>query len=262
MDESTERAVRRAITTMVENLSEQITVEDLARAAMFSKFHFSRVFLRVTGVSPGRFLSALRLQRAKDLLVSTSLNVADISLCVGYNSVGTFSSRFSRSVGMSPTVYRRRAGYASEIVTDKRFRGGHRSTAQVRGTATRNADGSGFIFIGLFADRIPEAQPVRCAVLEGPGEFQFDAVPPGSWYLLAQSVSGDPRAAVYDGAGDGPEVMVVTHGPLAVRHDTRITADLVLEPARDLDPPVLLALLDARKLALSRTQHELQRLAA
>ncbi|MFD0592037.1 helix-turn-helix domain-containing protein [Catellatospora coxensis] len=77
---------------------------------MFSKFHFSRMFQRVTGLSPGRFLSALRLQQAKQLLVTTSFNVSDISLRVGYTSVGTFSTRFTRSVGLSPTIYRRRHG--------------------------------------------------------------------------------------------------------------------------------------------------------
>src|SRR4051812_39576889 len=107
VEESIELAVKRAISTMRENLGEQLTVDDMARAAMFSKFHFTRIFQRATGVSPGRFLSALRLQQAKHLLKSTSLNVADISLLVGYNSVGTFSSRFSRSVGMPPTTYRR-----------------------------------------------------------------------------------------------------------------------------------------------------------
>ena len=73
---------------MRDNIGEELTVDDMARAAMFSKFHFTRVFQRVTGVSPGRFLSAMRLQRAKDLLLTTSMNVADISVHVGYNSVG------------------------------------------------------------------------------------------------------------------------------------------------------------------------------
>jgi AraC family transcriptional regulator len=252
VDESAERAVKRAITTMRLNLGEQLTVDDLARSAMFSKFHFSRVFQRATGVPPGRFLSALRLQRAKMLLVSTSLNVADISLCVGYNSVGTFSSRFSRSVGMSPTAYRRLAGFAAEIATDARFRHGHPSAAQVHGRVWIDADAPGPVFIGLFGERIPEGQPVRCAVLDGPGAFRFDAVPPGSWYLLAQSVTGDPQAAVPRAAGEMSDVSVGTRGPITIHPDTRAMVDLVLEPARDLDPPVLLALLDARKWALSR----------
>src|SRR6266498_4177172 len=99
------------------NLGEQLTVDDLARAAMFSKFHFTRIFQRVTGVSPGRFLSALRLQRAKYLLLSTSLNVADISLRVGYSSVGTFSSRFSRRVRLSPLSFWRSLFLATYIPT-------------------------------------------------------------------------------------------------------------------------------------------------
>src|SRR4051794_801763 len=111
MESTIEQAVERAIGTMRDNLAEQLTVDDMARSAMFSKFHFSRIFRRVTGVSPGRFLSAIRLQEAKRLLVTTSLNVADISLRVGYTSVGTFSTRFTRSVGLSPTRYRRLGGF-------------------------------------------------------------------------------------------------------------------------------------------------------
>ncbi|MFI5845709.1 helix-turn-helix domain-containing protein [Catenuloplanes sp. NPDC051500] len=261
MDESAERAVRRAITTMRMNLGEQITVEDLARSAMFSKFHFSRVFQRATGVSPGRFLSALRLQRAKTLLVSTSLNVADISLCVGYNSVGTFSSRFSRSVGMSPTAYRRLAGFAPEITVDTRFGPEVDVPARVAGVIRGPGEQSGPVFVGLFADRIPEGQPVRCAVLDGPGAYLFDEVPAGSWFLLAQAVAEPSRGGRPGSPGAPQEVWVGTCGPLCIRGGTRFDIDMDLNPARDLDPPVLLALLDAREWALAR-RRELDRLAA
>src|SRR5215212_10512242 len=67
MEKAIEQAVGRVIETMRENLGEQLTVDDMARTAMFSKFHFSRFFQRVTGVSPGRLLSAMRLQEAKHL---------------------------------------------------------------------------------------------------------------------------------------------------------------------------------------------------
>jgi AraC-like DNA-binding protein len=235
---------------MRENLGEQLTVDDMARAAMFSKFHFTRIFQRATGVSPGRFLSALRLQRAKHLLVSTSLKVADISLRVGYNSVGTFSSRFSRSVGMSPTTYRRLAGFAHHIPVSAAPNIGPPSAACVHGQV-RSADpaAKGLVFIGLFPERIPEGRPVRCAILSRPGAFHFTAVPPGAWYLLAQSVTGDPAEPV--GGQSGQTVSVATRGPLTIRRDAVIEVDLELQPARALDPPVLLALLDARKVALS-----------
>ena len=64
MEDTCEVAVLRAIEEMQDRLGDQLTVDDLARAAMFSKFHFTRMFQRVTGVSPGRFLSALRLQQS------------------------------------------------------------------------------------------------------------------------------------------------------------------------------------------------------
>jgi AraC-like DNA-binding protein len=241
---------------MHENLGEQLTVDDMARAAMFSKFHFTRVFQRTTGVSPGRFLSAMRLQRAKQLLVSTSLNVADISMRVGYNSVGTFSSRFSRSVGMPPTAYRRRAGFAPRISTDAAVTGRQASAARVFGrvwpSRTKPRE---LVFIGLFPERIPEGQPARCAVLSRPGPYRFDAVPSGTWYVLAQSVTGDPEECE-DLDTMHQCVSVATHGPVAVSNGSVIRADLALKPADALDPPVLLALLDARKLALAAKAEE------
>ncbi|MFD6565106.1 helix-turn-helix domain-containing protein [Micromonospora profundi] len=254
MEESTKQAVDRAISTMRENLGEQLTVDDMARAAMFSKFHFTRIFQRVTGVSPGRFLSALRLQRAKQLLVSTSLNVADISLRVGYNSVGTFSSRFTRSIGMSPTTYRRRAGYAPHIATDPGPTA--LSEARVYGRIPSQPDRlDGPVFIGLFADRIPEGRPVRCAVLSDGGHFRFVAVPPGTWYLLAQAVAagedGSPTEA-------NEPIAVASHGPLTVERDSDIRVDLNFQPIQSIDPPVLLALMDSRQLALARLAAEQQ----
>jgi AraC family transcriptional regulator len=245
-----EQAVERAIATMRDNLGEQVTVDDMARAAMFSKFHFTRIFRQATGVSPGRFLSAMRLQRAKQLLVSTSLNVGDISVMVGYNSVGTFSSRFTRSVGLSPTTYRRLRGFTPAIATDDNRSPRDTATATVRGTIrTRPGTRSGLIFVGLFPDRIPEGRPVCCAVLAGPAPYRFVDVPPGSWYVLAHSIVDEPGA---DGRpGDRDDVLVGTHGPITVGLDSSIVVDLCLNPMRALDPPVLLALLDVRKLALS-----------
>jgi AraC family transcriptional regulator len=251
VDDPIERAVERAITTMRENLGEPLTVDDMARAAMFSKFHFTRFFQRVTGVSPGRFLSALRLQQAKRLLVTTSLNVADISLRVGYNSVGTFSSRFSRSVGLSPTTFRKLGGFANEFPPDNsRSQAYPSSAASVRGNVLPHwPEHRGAIFIGLFPDRIPEGRPVRCAVLPGPGAFQLENVPEGDWYLLAHCATGGPQDILRDPGDQPSDVLVGTLGPLTVRTGTTSSADVQLKPLRVLDPPVLLALVDARMIA-------------
>jgi AraC family transcriptional regulator len=244
MYSSTERAVGRVIDKMRDNLSEPLTVDDMARAAMFSKFHFTRVFQRVTGTSPGRFLSAIRLQEAKRLLITTRLNVAEISMRVGYNSVGTFSTRFTRSVGLSPTVYRRMGGYTQRIPVQSR---GHERNTIV-GTADASVEKSvpGPIFMGLFPQRIPEGRPVRCMVLDEPGEFFFAGVPDGSWYLLCHSVAGDLLNLHQQ------SVAVASVGPIVVRGTRTFPINVRLKPASKIDPPVLLALLDSRKAAIER----------
>src|SRR4051794_26116916 len=112
-----DKAAERAVAAIRQNFGEQLTVDDLARAAMYSKFYFSRAFKQVTGVSPGRFLSAVRIQEAKRLLLTTKLSVTEIGHRVGYTSISTFSTRFKSSVGLSPSAYRRVGGYAARIPT-------------------------------------------------------------------------------------------------------------------------------------------------
>ncbi|MFY1698604.1 helix-turn-helix domain-containing protein [Solwaraspora sp. WMMA2101] len=245
MGEAIEKAAERVIEYMQENLGEQLTVDDMARAALFSKFHFSRAFQRVTGVSPGRFLSALRLQRAKHLLLSTSLKVADISIQVGYASVGTFSSRFSRSVGLSPTAYRRLGGFTTDVPTADRYILARRSTGSVYGEIRTEDHGrQGKVFVGLFPDRIPQGRPAQCAVLDRPGPYRLEPVPTGVWYLLAYWVADE------DTGGDGP-TWVGSGGPVVVYPDAPVPVDATLAPMTSLDPPVLLALLDVRQAALT-----------
>src|SRR5204863_6766090 len=83
--------------------------EDLASVAYLSPSHFQRVFHRLIGIPPGEFLSALRLQAARRLLLTTSLSVTDICFEVGYNSIGSFTSRFTHLVGLPPRLLRQRA---------------------------------------------------------------------------------------------------------------------------------------------------------
>ncbi|WP_326552321.1 AraC family transcriptional regulator [Micromonospora sp. NBC_01813] len=248
MGDAIEKAAERVIDFMQANLGEQLTVDDMARAALFSKFHFSRTFQRVTGVSPGRFLSALRLQQAKHLLLSTSLKVADISIQVGYASVGTFSSRFSRSVGLSPTAYRRLGGFTTDVPTADRHILARRSVGSVCGEIQVSDDRrEGSVFVGLFPDRIPEGRPVQCTVLDRPGPYELGSVPTGVWYLLAHWAADDDD-------GTQGHTWVGNSGPLVVRPDTLVRADVRLAPMTSLNPPVLLALLDVKRAALATTR--------
>jgi AraC-like DNA-binding protein len=85
---------------------EPLGVEDLARAAGLSRAHFSREFRRAFGESPHAYLLTRRLERAAALLRTTDRSVADICFSVGLQSVGSFTTTFTRTYGVSPTVYR------------------------------------------------------------------------------------------------------------------------------------------------------------
>ncbi len=85
---------------------EQLDVATLAEAAHLSPAHFSREFRRAFGESPHQYLLTRRMERAAALLRNTDRSVADICLFVGLRSVGSFTTTFGRTYGMSPTAYR------------------------------------------------------------------------------------------------------------------------------------------------------------
>jgi AraC-like DNA-binding protein len=86
--------------------AEPLGVDDLARAAGLSRAHFSREFRRAFGETPHAYLLTRRLERAAALLRSTDHSVAVICLDVGLQSVGSFTTSFTRTYGVSPTAYR------------------------------------------------------------------------------------------------------------------------------------------------------------
>jgi AraC-like DNA-binding protein len=86
--------------------ADRLDVDDLARAAGLSRAHFSREFRRAFGESPHAYLLTRRLERAAALLRATDHAVVDICFAVGLQSVGSFTSSFTRTYGRSPTAYR------------------------------------------------------------------------------------------------------------------------------------------------------------
>ena len=85
---------------------EPLGVADMAGAAGLSRAHFSREFRRTFGESPHVYLLTRRLERAAALLRTTDRSVTDICFSVGLQSVGSFTSSFTRTYGVSPTAYR------------------------------------------------------------------------------------------------------------------------------------------------------------
>jgi AraC-like DNA-binding protein len=85
---------------------EPLGVDDLARAAGLSRAHFSREFRATFGESPHTYLLTRRMERAAALLRTTDRSVADVCLSVGLQSIGSFTTSFKRTYGVSPTAYR------------------------------------------------------------------------------------------------------------------------------------------------------------
>src|SRR6059036_3248704 len=85
---------------------EPLGVDDLAAAAGLSRAHFSREFRRAFGEPPHAYLLTRRLERAAALLRTTDPSVAEICMSVGLRSVGSFTTSFTRTFGVSPTAYR------------------------------------------------------------------------------------------------------------------------------------------------------------
>src|SRR5262245_15970024 len=85
----------------------------MAATAHVSPRHFSRSFRRIFGETPHQYLLSRRLERARHLLRTTDDSVAEICLAVGFTSVGSFTTTFTRHVGVSPTTYRRATSVSS-----------------------------------------------------------------------------------------------------------------------------------------------------
>ncbi|PRB18855.1 AraC family transcriptional regulator [Microbacterium sp. MYb62] len=92
-----------------------LDVEALARGVHMSAGHLSRRFREAYGESPYSYLMTRRIERAMALLRRGDLTVTEVCFEVGCSSLGTFSTRFSELVGVSPRVYRERAANVEGI---------------------------------------------------------------------------------------------------------------------------------------------------
>ena len=102
----TARHLLRAKDLVDARYSEPLTVDDLARAAGLSRGHFSREFRSAFGESPHAYLLTRRLERAAAMLRNTDRSVTDICFSVGLQSLGSFTTSFTRTYGLSPSAYR------------------------------------------------------------------------------------------------------------------------------------------------------------
>ncbi|HWM38544.1 MAG TPA: helix-turn-helix transcriptional regulator [Streptomyces sp.] len=105
------RALRLAKDAMDRDWADSaLDLDAVAAYAGYSRYHFVRAFKSAYGETPGQYLSRRRIERAEELLRSANLSVTEICMLVGFTSLGTFSARFKKQTGTSPSDYRLRHG--------------------------------------------------------------------------------------------------------------------------------------------------------
>ena len=98
--------IRQSKAFMEQYYSQKIELNDLAKAAFMSRFHYVRVFKQMYGVTPRSYLKDMRISKAKELL-KEGHSITDTCIEVGYESLATFSITFKKSVGYSPREFQR-----------------------------------------------------------------------------------------------------------------------------------------------------------
>jgi AraC family transcriptional regulator len=210
-EQSRHQAVKQAIAMMRGHYHTPLTLQAIAGSVQLSPFHFNRIFRSITGVPPSVYLAALRIDQAKKMLLRTDCSVTSICFDIGYNSLGTFTTRFTQLVGVTPTQLRRISrdqSVASFFLNWSHLKGSlevfrhYPEKGTIEGTISLPQPFDGLIFIGLFHDPIPQGDPISATVLTEPGYYCLPLVPAGKYYLFATALprSDDFRGMFESGA--------------------------------------------------------------
>jgi AraC-like DNA-binding protein len=241
-------AVARAIRFMRQRLGEPQELRDMAEVAFLSPFHFHRVFRATTGAPPGRFLTALRMATAKSLLLETKLSATTVSTAVGYSSFGTFTTQFTRLVGVAPGRFRAFTARVGDLCAGDLARlmpNDPDTGAQVRGWVGERPDQSkGVTLIGLFVSGIPQERPQSCTLTVSPGPVALPCAHlSGDFAALAFSVRWDAtvRETLIEDSAAGLYVGAHATGVRVSQGRASDGFSIPLRAMRITDPPVLSA---------------------
>lgn len=237
------RAVSRVIDHLTANLGEDHTLEDMADVAMLSPFHFNRIFREITGVSPVRYLYALRIAEAKRLILTTRLKVIDICYAVGYNSLGSFNNRFVSLVGYSPRRIRSLAASVDPAELRRLIEArvearalDPRAPCSIWGSIHLPAGFSGVAMVGLFPGPPSNAPPVA-SVLPDHGAYVLPPVREASnFFVMAVGLTWHEQMVDFLLQ---PDCLQAAMPPIHLS-DNGLSSpiDFHLGPRQPVDPPI------------------------
>src|SRR5215469_3678172 len=115
--------INRVIDYLRANLDRQVKLQELAKVACFSEFHFHRIFGAVSGETLNDFTNRLRLEKAARLLRYSDHSLTDIALDCGFSSSATFSRAFRSGFDTSPSQFRKSGEIKKSKICKELFSG-------------------------------------------------------------------------------------------------------------------------------------------
>lgn len=104
---------------MENNYQSDISLNEISRASLMSKFHFIRLFRKIYGRTPNQYLVEFRITKAK-LMLKQGYPVVDVCLAVGFNSITTFTSLYKKFTGYTPAHFKKLAT-SKKAIPDNNF---------------------------------------------------------------------------------------------------------------------------------------------
>ncbi|MXQ52905.1 helix-turn-helix transcriptional regulator [Shimazuella alba] len=243
-----EKELEGVVSYIQYHLDRPLSLSEIANYAGYSPYHFTRIFKEKIGVSPFYYISSLRMQQAKKMLLDTNFPVRDIGLNIGQQSLGTFTTQFTKRVGMTPSAFRKSTQMVNEDFPSlKQMNQWSLSKLpnsidnRIEGIVESEVPIEGVIFIGLFAKPVPEGLPLYGTLLSSEGSFCFKNVNPGMYYLMATSVSWEMESS--DVLLPEKTLRFRSHQPIIVKDCFSVPFQQVtLRPPLLDDPPILVSL--------------------
>lgn len=240
--------VERVIDFICDRYAESISLKELSSVACMSREHFCRVFSNVTGVTPFRYLGAVRVRAAKRLLLSSDRRVTEICFDVGYSSLGTFVHKFKLAVGRSPNQFRAFAAWLESNIDQVNLSAGHRvldpaplgwirSVHDHRVDFERKMGCGGRVIVCQSTDPIATSRDSSVSLFGGHLDFEFRPVLNQSCCVTALVIP-NTLGCLLEGSFSS------TSGVLRLTALRPATAPIRFElrPFRKTDPPVVLCL--------------------